>query len=495
MCTRFSLGLVLALAAVVSAACEKVPLLAPTESNITITATDSAIPTGGSTTVIAFVTEQAGTPVQNGTFVTFTASLGTVSPASVETRDGRAQTTFTAGSVSGTARIRATSGAATGGTDSTNVVDVLIGSAAVGSVSLTASPSRVGASGGTVTLIASAFDAAGNRLVGVPISFSTTAGTLSATTATTDANGEARVTLTTNTAGTVTARSGSAEADAAITVAGTPSVTLAVSPASPLAGTPVTLTVTPAAGTRPRVVIQWGDGSSDDLGTLGAARSVTHTYASSGSYTITATATEGGESFVTSTSVTVGSAAGFTFGTPSPASPTAGTPLTLPVTPTTGASPKIVINWGDGTTTDLGTVSAARTVAHTYTSSGTFVITGTGTSGNDTHTSSITVTIAAKPAISVSVTSSSSQPDRCSPVTFTAAVSGDATASVSSYKWEIDSNVDAEDETVTNNSNTLTRAFTNSGTKTISVTAATTDGRSATGQTQIVVKTTPLVCP
>ena len=85
----------------------------------------------------------------------------------------------------------------------------------------------------------------------------------------------------------------------------TASVTLTTAPASPATGQPVTLTVTPATGTAPNVTIAWGDGASTDMGLVSAARSVTHAYSNSGAYTITATATDNGNTFLNSTTVTV----------------------------------------------------------------------------------------------------------------------------------------------------------------------------------------------
>jgi hypothetical protein len=61
-------------------------LLAPTNSTITVTAPNRVLPLGGSTEVSAFVLEQSGTPVQNGTVVRFTATLGSISPVEAETR-------------------------------------------------------------------------------------------------------------------------------------------------------------------------------------------------------------------------------------------------------------------------------------------------------------------------------------------------------------------------------------------------------------------------
>src|ERR1700752_1733863 len=72
-------------AALVAVACDKVPLLAPTASTITVTASTRVLAVGGSTEVQAFVIESSGTPVQNGTTVRFTATLGTLIPIESQT--------------------------------------------------------------------------------------------------------------------------------------------------------------------------------------------------------------------------------------------------------------------------------------------------------------------------------------------------------------------------------------------------------------------------
>src|SRR5438093_7184986 len=71
--------------AVAAAACESVPLLAPTGSTISITASNTAIPANGSVVLTAQVVEPAGTPPHSGTHVIFTTSLGNVVPSEVET--------------------------------------------------------------------------------------------------------------------------------------------------------------------------------------------------------------------------------------------------------------------------------------------------------------------------------------------------------------------------------------------------------------------------
>src|SRR5581483_6017164 len=82
---RASALAVFGVAALLAVACQKVPLLAPTGSTITLSASATTLPTGGSTQLIAQVIEAAGTPPHEGTHVTFTTSLGSVEPAEAET--------------------------------------------------------------------------------------------------------------------------------------------------------------------------------------------------------------------------------------------------------------------------------------------------------------------------------------------------------------------------------------------------------------------------
>lgn len=311
-------------ALLIGAGCDKVPLTAPSNSTITMSAPTRILPTGGSTQITAFVSEAGGTPVQNGTTVHFTTTLGRVEPVDAQTRNGYAEVTFFAGDTSGVAEVRASSGGAGAGTStgggtgtgtppattatSTNVVQITVGGAAAAAVSVSASPTTVPVSGGTTTVIASVLDTAGNRLRNVPISFSTDAGSLSATSALTDDNGEARVQLTTSRQSVVTARVGERTATVTVTVAGVSTVSLTVDPTSPVAGQPATLTITPnvaANNPPPRVSVDWGDGTREDLGIVPAARGVTHTYTTPGFHSITVTATTEGESFTTQQAVQV----------------------------------------------------------------------------------------------------------------------------------------------------------------------------------------------
>src|SRR4051794_3679701 len=159
----------------VETSCNRVPLLAPSGSSITLTTATSVLAVSGSATIIAQVVETAGTPPQAGTHVTFTTSLGTIQPTDATTdTSGRATATFKSDS-SGTATISAISGGASTGA---NALRILVGTAAVQKVVVNASPAQVPALGGTTTVSATVFDVNGSLMTNVPVTFTTTAGTL-----------------------------------------------------------------------------------------------------------------------------------------------------------------------------------------------------------------------------------------------------------------------------------------------------------------------------
>ena len=161
----------LALVALLTVTCDSVPLLAPTQSTITITTNRTILPVNGEATITATVIEQSGTPVHNGTVVTFTTTLGAIDPVEACTNGGTSTACLTAGTQSGTTSVGAISGGAVA-----TPIEIQIGGAAASALVLTASPGTVPSAGGTVTLVASVTDASGNRLAGVPVSFAADAG-------------------------------------------------------------------------------------------------------------------------------------------------------------------------------------------------------------------------------------------------------------------------------------------------------------------------------
>src|SRR4030095_1626379 len=139
-------------------ACDKVPLLAPSGSVISVFASANTVPLNGDIEVVANVIENgttstpttpttpgtttpgtgttgttstttagAGTPVQNGTLVSFTTTIGRIEPSEARTTNGQVKVRFIPGGQSGTATITAYSGGASG-----KIENLLVGMAAVG---------------------------------------------------------------------------------------------------------------------------------------------------------------------------------------------------------------------------------------------------------------------------------------------------------------------------------------------------------------------------
>jgi len=398
------LAAVLSLAALVTVACEKVPLLAPTGSTITLTSATTALPVNGTSDLIATILESAGTPPHSGTLVTFTTSLGSVEPSEARTdANGRVIVKFLAGPSNGTATIVATSGAATTGSDRS--VKIAIGTAAVGRVIVNASPATVSALGGSTSVTANVLDINGNILPATPVAFSTTAGSLSSALVNTDANGAATTTLTTSQQATVTASVGatapstgtggtgtggttssSGQASGTIIVNVIPAPTVVITPPStpPSAGLPAAFTfavTVPTGGSAVRDVrVTWGDGGSQSLGAI-TSQVVSHVFGSDGTYTVSATVTDSaGNVSTVSTTVTVipvpQPTIVITF-SPVPARVNTQTTISILVTVPQGISVRsTAINFGDGTSANLGGATSAA-VPHVYTAQGTYTVTVT----------------------------------------------------------------------------------------------------------------------
>jgi len=291
----------LVLPALVLGGCTRMPLTAPTKSTIQVFSSAPTVPLNGSVDVVASVTEQSGTPVQNGTLVTFTSTLGSIDPAEARTQNGKVTVKFTAGNQSGTATVTALSGAAVGGGTAEHPtlgaqVEITVGGAAADSIAVRAEPATVPRTGGTVLITAQVRDAAGNALPAVPVSFSTTAGQLQSSNVITNSSGEASTSLTTVGKAVVTARAGAKSADITVDVAALPTITLSVSPNPGTAGQAVTFSVgvDASTGTNPirSVRIAFGDGDFEDLGALAGNTSIAHIYGHEGTFTATVTVTD-----------------------------------------------------------------------------------------------------------------------------------------------------------------------------------------------------------
>lgn len=383
--------------AVLLASCQKVPLLAPSGSTISLLAGTAILPLNGSTELTAQVIEPSGTPPQSGTLVTFTTTLGTIQPPEASTDlSGRARVRFVAGGASGTAVITAISGGVSSGDKGS--IKIAIGAAAVGGVTLVASPSTVPSGGGSATLTAKVLDTGGNPLAAVPVTFATDAGSLSASVVNTDATGSASTTLFTSKTAKVTATAGlpgtttgtggsttttpASSASMTVTVNSTGTITAGtVTPATPGVGQTVSVPLTyPAVGTTgaspiTSVTVEWGDGRVDQHS--GQPGVITHAYTRSGSFVVLITGFDSfGDRSTTSVSVTVINAEPSVGVTADNDNPKIDTVVTFTVTATIPGSPSgvaiqnIRIDFGDGKSQDLGATSPA-TAKHTYTSSDT----------------------------------------------------------------------------------------------------------------------------
>ncbi len=357
---------VLAAATAASAtACDKLPLLAPQSSTIKLSSASTVVQANGTTEIRATVLEASGTPVQNGTTVTFTTNLGAMSPTDARTLNGVATAQFLGNGQSGKASIKAISGGA-----ASDALDLSVGAFAAGRVSVTANPASVPSTGGTTTITALVVDESGNPLGSVPVTFTTTAGTFSSAVVNTDSAGTASTTLSTTQPAKVTATAGGKFTEIQVTQSVRPTVSITVAGGvTPTEGgvTTFSVTVTPAiSGGVPiqNVTVDYGDGASDSLGSVSGTISVQHVYSDDGSYTPTVTAVDSSGTSVTSSTVI--------FVQPLLVSVSAskGTPgvTTTPVTLTANVSPAgssiASYSWtfGDGTSQ----TTSSATTSHNY---------------------------------------------------------------------------------------------------------------------------------
>ncbi len=306
--------------------CDKVPLLAPTGSVITLIPASNSLSLNSEMTIVATVIENgvaagsgtgatstagAGTPVHNGTVVTFTTTVGRVEPAEARTHNGQVNVRLISSGSSGTARVTAFSGGASAS------IDVKIGAVAAERVVMAATPQTLAAGGGSATIAAIVSDIGGAGIANVPVTFVTTAGTVSPTVVNTDGSGVAQTTLTTGATATVTARIPGAPNDTAggSGATGTNSITVTVgaralsafsaSPNPATVGQVVSFTVTPATGANiSGGTLNFGDGQSAAISPIGGT--ITHTYSAPGNFTATAVVSVSGVTETFTTTVTVG---------------------------------------------------------------------------------------------------------------------------------------------------------------------------------------------
>jgi len=496
-----------------------VPLLAPTGSTITLTVATTALSVNGTTDVIAQVLESGGTPPQDGTLIIFTTTLGSIEPSEARTSGGRVVVKFHAGTANGTATITASSGGASA--SGANAAKIAVGTAAVGSVRVSASPTLLPANGGSATVTGIVIDINGNPLSSAPVSFSTTAGTLEFVAVTTDQNGAATATLKTTTAATVTVAvgaqagsstggttppaagtpttTGTASGTVTVNVASAPTLTITPPATAPSAGLPSSFTFAVAVpatnGSAIRsVIVNWGDGQTQDLGVVTGSANVSHIYRSTGIFDIVGTVTDSfGNVVRSSISVSINPRPQPTVSiTASTTNPTAGTDMAFTASVAAAANTGTVIrsvsvDFGDGTPkTELGAVTGTTiSLHHVYQTGGTYNVVLTATDSNGgvgTGFTSVFVQTATPLTVLLSATSTPSGANTTE--TFTATVIGLGNSVVVSYHWVFGSTLGTADTT----SNQVTRTYAaGSGTITVTVTVTTSTGAQQTGSTVIVI--------
>jgi PKD repeat protein len=308
--------------------------------------------------------------VQNGTLVSFTTTIGRIEPSEARTHNGQVKVRFIAGGQSGQATITAFSGGASG-----RLENLLVGSAAAERVLVSATPQTLGPAGGSAEVSARVEDVSGAGLVGVPVTFSTSAGQLSASSAVTDESGTARTTLTTSRESTVVANVAGKTAEITIGLNPRTGVTLTGPTDSISAGLPASFTVGVGDSANVRdVTVDFGDGSRQSLGALSGSTTVQHTYNSPGTYTVTAIATEASgftEQVATSVTILPGQPPGVII-TPSNPPPTVNQIITLTATVSGATSTILEYQWdfGDGTSA----TTTGPQITKSYSAVGTKVI-------------------------------------------------------------------------------------------------------------------------
>ncbi len=211
-------------------ACGKGTPVAPSSAVLTLSANPIEIGYGEMAVLSLSALRSTGNPVNPGTEIVLTTTLGSVPNIVTTDERGLATAHLTAGQTAGTATITAASGGATAVT-----ITVEIGET-VGSLNLTGKPTRFKFTGGRSELRLFVLDRDGQPLSGASVFFSSTAGRLDSGGQAVPSNGqgEATDTLRLNKAEAALVAGGSVQVTARVVVGGvesTTSIDLPVDPA------------------------------------------------------------------------------------------------------------------------------------------------------------------------------------------------------------------------------------------------------------------------
>lgn len=152
----------------------RVPFVSTAPHTVLVEAYPTAIPVTGTAQITATVLDVLGHPVRDGTAVTFTTSLGALTPTVAATAAGIARSTLHGEGLSGLATVLARSGTAAG------TATVRIGSGSSFTLTLTAAPPAIPADGQSQAVITATLVRADGQPITLTywISFSTTLGSI-----------------------------------------------------------------------------------------------------------------------------------------------------------------------------------------------------------------------------------------------------------------------------------------------------------------------------
>jgi PKD repeat protein len=184
--SRWSLLVLAGVAGVVG--CSEGTPVAPTGTILRVSAYPTRIGTTGLSTVTISAYRSTGNPVNPGTEVRLSSSIGIVEPVVYTNESGQASAILRGDGRVGTATVTAFSGGVEPVT-----LDVAVGQLAA-SMSFQVTPSSIAETGGTLDLLALVRDEVSQPLAGAQVNFRSEVGTLDSggRFITTDANGEAR---------------------------------------------------------------------------------------------------------------------------------------------------------------------------------------------------------------------------------------------------------------------------------------------------------------
>jgi len=380
---------------------------------------------------------------------------------------------------------------------------------------LTPNTLTIPASGGTADLIiVTEANAAGTTVApNVTVTVSASAGTLSASSVTTDFTGHGKVTWTGSSAATITVTAGAVASSVTIALSGpatgppssppppNPGPTPTPGPTAPAGDLAITVHASPPASNDSTKVTLWTDvrDQSGDVSRLGMTyawdfnndglidtneMSPTRLFGSGryaivvdvfavdgrhgrGSYDLAVGATPPPPPMVTVT----GAASSKTVPIGDSVS------LSANVTPnqTAGAVTSVVWDFGDGSS------GSGTSTAHTYTALGTFVAAVTATTANGAvATASVTITATKRPLL-INLTSLQTSPAPTASFTFTATVSSlDPPPAGTTYQWDYSSDGTYDETTGTTNTTSQVIACPVGTKRAVTVKATTTDGRTMT---------------